>query len=203
MQLTSHPVADSCQPSADVPSTLGSACSPFPTPAERSAWPSSGAPHAGDRTFDQDLLASVTPGAFERLAPEEAVDCIVNECFFAVGQAVGRAKALDAEAVRWWRLHYRSRFLQAMARFGNRWTLDRDKVAGVGRLLAVRAMRYAGDSPSISVQAARQASADVEQYCTLHSRRLARSLGADPGSDDTPWIAGYWCLPLIGESGGR
>lgn len=203
MQLTSHPVADLCQPSADVPVARGSAFSPFSTPAQSPAWPSPGLPHAGDRRFDQDLLASVTPGAFERLAPEEAVDYIVDECFFAVGQAVGTAKALDAEAVRWWRRHYRTRFLLAMARFGNRWTLDRDKVAAVGRLLAVRAMRYAGDDPSIGVQAARQASADVEQYCTLHSRRQARSLGVDPGSDDTPWIAGYWCLPLIAESGGR
>lgn len=203
MQLTSHPAADSCQPSADVSSVRDSAFSPFQAPAQRLEWPSPGAPHAGDRTFDQDLLASVTPGALERLAPEEAVDYIVDECFFAVGQAVGTTKALDAEAVRWWRRHYRTRFLQAMARFGNRWTLDRDKVAAVGRLLAVRAIRYAGDCPSISVQAARQASADVEQYCTLHSRRQARSLGVAPGSDDAPWIAGYWCLPLIAESGGR
>ena len=203
MQLTSQPVIAQCPPSTDVPIAMGSESSPFAAPVQRPAWPLPGVSHASDRTFEQDLLSSLMPGAFERLAPEEAVDYIVNECFFAVGQAVGTAKALDAEAVRWWRRHYRTRFLGAMARFGNRWTLDRDKVSAVGRLLAVRAMRYAGDCPSISVQAAQHASADVEQYCTLHSRRQARSLGVDPGSDDTTWIAGYWCLPLIAESGGR
>ena len=127
---------------------------------------------------------------------DEAVDYIVDECFLAVGQAVGDRKALDAGAVIWWRDHYRARFLATMQRFGNRWQADQKNVKAVARMLAERAVEYAAASPSIDERSARKATADVERYCSLHAARRQR---AESGADVTPWMAGYWCegeLPL-------
>jgi len=124
---------------------------------------------------------------------ERAVDYILNECFFVVGQVVGMQTTLDYEAVVWWRDHYRPRFLAAMREFGDRWRKDRDNVTGVGLMLAERALRYAAGRPSIDVESARRAAADVERYCQLHARR--RAPRARSQSDDAaPRIAGYWCI---------
>ncbi len=126
-------------------------------------------------------------------ALESAVDYIVDDCFFTVGQVVGTRKTIDYAAVIFLRDHYRARFLAAMRAFGDRWLVDRDNVTGVAFLLAERATRYAGDAPSIDLEAARRAAADVERYCTLHSGRRARALGLARGGVERPLLAGYWC----------
>ncbi len=136
--------------------------------------------------------ADVTAHRFEGLTPDEAVDYIVDECFFTVGQTVGDRKSLDVKATIWWRDHYRAKFLAAMKRFGNRWMADEKHVKGVGRLLAERAIEYAGDRPSIDERAAMKAAADAERYCTLHWMRRARHARQQP-TEEATWIAGYWC----------
>jgi hypothetical protein len=120
---------------------------------------------------------------------ERAVEYIVDDCFFAVGQAIGMRMTVEYDAVMWWRDHFRAKFLSAMTEFGNRWLSDRQNVTAVAFMLGERAVRYAEGRTSIDVEAARKASADVERYCKLHSRRAARAMG-----DDAPArIAGYWC----------
>jgi len=130
--------------------------------------------------------------SFESLPVDQAVDCIVDECFFTVGQVVGDRKSIDVAAVIWWRDHYRAQFLTAMRRFGNRWMLDESHVKGVGRMLAERAVEYAGDNPAIDQRAAMKAAADAAHYCTLHWRRAARQARRQAG-DEATWMAGYYC----------
>jgi hypothetical protein len=125
---------------------------------------------------------------------ERAVDYVLDDCFFTVGQVVGMRKTLEYEAVVWWRDHYRARFLAAMRRFGDRWRCDRDNVTGVAFMLAERAVRHAGEATVIDIACARRAAAEVERYCQLHSRRAARA-GASHGDDVPPRVAGYWCVP--------
>jgi len=124
---------------------------------------------------------------------ERQVEYIVDDCFFTVGQVVGMRTTVDWEAVVWWRDHYRAKFLGAMLAFGNRWLEDRANVTGVGIMLAERAVRYADGKPSIDVEAARKAAADVERYCELHSRRAARASGIPTSDAEPARIAGYWC----------
>ena len=102
---------------------------------------------------------------------ERAVEYVVDDCFFTVGQVIGVRKTVDYDAVIWWRDHYRAKFLAAMRRFGNRWTDDRQNVTGVAFMLGERAVRYSGDRSSVDLSSAMQAAADVERYCKLHSRR--------------------------------
>ena len=124
----------------------------------------------------------------------EAADYAVDDCFFAVGQAVGMRKTVDFEAVVWWRQHFRNKFITAMNAFGNRWLTDRDKVTGVAFMLAERAVRYAGDHPSITLDAAQRASADVQRYCEIHGRRALRMADIGSSDADVPRLAGYWCI---------
>ena len=56
---------------------------------------------------------------------------IVDECFFAMGQAIGMRTTVDYDAVIFMRDHYRAKFLAAMNAFGNRWAQDRQNVTGV------------------------------------------------------------------------
>ncbi len=120
---------------------------------------------------------------------ERVVEFIVDDCFFAVGQAIGMRMTVEYDAVIWWHDHFRAKFLAAMSEFGNRWLVDRQNVTAVAFMLGERAVRYAEGRTSIDVDAARKAAADVERYCKLHSRRSARAMG-----DDAPArIAGYWC----------
>lgn len=169
------------------------ASGPVPGAASKAlANPSAGDPEA---TFGRDLLASSVPRAFDELPIEEAVDCVVDECFFTVGQTIGTTKTLEANVVRWWRDHYRAMFLRAMSRFGNRWRMDREKVVAVGRMLGKRTMRYASERRSIDLSAAKRATDDMERYCTLHAQRHARGARLDSAGDEQIWIAGYWCVP--------
>jgi len=129
----------------------------------------------------------------DRQELEREVEFVLDDCFFAFGQAVGMRTTIDYDAVMWVRDHYRARFLSAMLRFGNRWTQDRTNVTGVAMMLGERAARYSESRESIDLDAARRASADVERYCQLHARRTAAKRGL-PASDANPIrIAGYWC----------
>jgi hypothetical protein len=130
-------------------------------------------------------------------ALEHAVDCVLDDCFFTVGQVVGMRATVDYDAIVLWRERFREKFLAAMRWQGNRWLQDRQNVTSVGWMLAERAVRYAAGSGTIDVDAARQAAADVERYCALHAKRQASAMGLPPSSDGaTPLIAGYWCTVL-------
>lgn len=120
---------------------------------------------------------------------ERAVEHVVDECFLAVGQAIGMRMTMDYDAVLFLRDHYRAKFLSAMSAFGNRWTEDRQNVTSVAMLFGERAVRYAADRNSIDLESARKAAADVERYCKLHSRRASRAAG----EGGVARIAGYWC----------
>ena len=123
---------------------------------------------------------------------EQAVEYILADCFFALGQAIGMRMTVDYDAVMFIRNHFRARFLAAMRSFGNRWSEDRQNVTGAAMMLGERAVRYAGDRNSIDLESVRQAAADVQRYCKLHSRRAARA--GDPVSEGAQSrIAGYWC----------
>jgi hypothetical protein len=134
-----------------------------------------------------------TPPVYTDTA-SSAVDDIVNDCFFSVGQAIGGRKPLDFDAVIWWREHFRTKFLRTLQRDGNTWREDRHRVTAVAHLLAERAVRHAGDRPSIDRACAMKAAGDVEAYCALraHGRRRRTPAPADCAS---PIHAGYWCLP--------
>ena len=105
------------------------------------------------------------------MTPAREVDYILDYCFLAVGQTIGTRKALEFGAVGWWRDRYRELFLNAMERLGNSWQKDRDRVTAVGRYLGERALFHAGDRASIDLDAARKASADVEQGCRMNAIR--------------------------------
>jgi hypothetical protein len=105
---------------------------------------------------------------------ERAVDYILADCFFAVGLAVGTVKVLDFDAVVWWRTRYREAFLRALIDSGNSWAEDRERVMLVGRYLGSRALHHAGGRPSIDVESAMKASAEIEAGC--HMRRLQQPL---------------------------
>lgn len=154
-------------------------------------------PRALQSEWFEAPLTATTPSDVAPSDPldalERAVDYVVNDCFFTVGQVVGTRKAIDYEAVIWWRDHYRRRFLGAMRAFGNRWLADRENVTGVAFLLAERATRYAGDAASIDVNAARKAAADVERYCQLHATRHPRAMGTANEDVERPLMLGYWC----------
>ena len=110
-----------------------------------------------------------------RKTDERALDVehILHDCFFAVGQAVGRKKRLDPQAARWWRTRYREKFTYALAVRGNSWESDRPRVMAVGRYLGARAMHYAGDRPVITLATAIRASEDVERGCQMNAQREA------------------------------
>jgi hypothetical protein len=105
------------------------------------------------------------------MTPTQQIDYILNDCFFAVGQAVGTARAIDIEAIEWWRTRYRVFFLNAMIRNGNSWERDRDRVMAVGRFLGERALFHAGGKPSIDEDSARKAATDVERGCRMNAIR--------------------------------
>lgn len=124
---------------------------------------------------------------------ERAVDYILDDCFFAVGQVVGTRKTVDYDAVLWWRDHYRAKFVRAIRAFGNRWQADRQNVTGVALMFGERAVRHAGESASIDLSAFQKAAADVERYCQLHASRRARRCAGPSDSIERPLMVGYWC----------
>ncbi len=130
--------------------------------------------------------------ATEGQALEKAVEYVLGDCFFAVGQTIGMRMTVDYDAVVWWHDHFHAKFLAAMRRQGNRWLQDRENVTAVGWMLAERAVRHAASRDSIDVESARRAAADVERYCQLHAKRAAQAnAGSGPASSR---LAGYWCM---------
>jgi hypothetical protein len=105
------------------------------------------------------------------MTPAQEVDYVLNDCFFAVGQAVGTRKSLDFDAIQWWRTRYRAFFLHAMTVTGNSWSWDRDRVTAVGRFLGQRALHHSGNRPSIDIRCAALASNDVETGCRMNATR--------------------------------
>jgi hypothetical protein len=105
------------------------------------------------------------------VTPQHQVDYILNDCFFAVGQAIGTTKPLDPETIVWWRTRYRAAFLHAMTVNHNSWLRDRDRVTAVGRFLGQRAVHHAQDRPSIDVRCAELASREVAAGCRMRASR--------------------------------
>jgi hypothetical protein len=105
------------------------------------------------------------------MAPTEQIDYILNDCFLAVGQAIGTQKPLEPEAIEWWRARYRVAFLNAMIRNGNSWERDRHRVTAVGRFLGERALFHAAGHLSIDLESAVRASADVDSGCRMNATR--------------------------------
>jgi len=139
-----------------------------------------------------DAAGDAAPSTLDELS--RAVDYILDDCFFRVGQAVGPDKTIEHAALMWWRDRYRAKFLRTMALYGNRWLVDRPRVLGVCRLLGEHAATLAGDKPSIDVDTASKASVVVERFCTSHAVRKQRRLG-QPVEDERPeMFAGYWCV---------
>ncbi len=129
----------------------------------------------------------------ETLAHERAVDAILDDCFLSIGQGIGLRATLDFDAVVWVRTNFRAKFLAAMGHFGNRWLEDRATVTAVASMLGERAVRHANGAAAISLDAAMQASADVERYCQLHSARRSAARARPSSESATAMIAGYWC----------
>ena len=151
----------------------------------------------GDSTASSAAVGAAPVGAesaAQERALEEAVEYVLSDCFFAVGQTIGMRTTVDYDAVVWWRDHFRDKFLAAMRRQGNRWLQDRENVTAVGWMLAERAVRHAAGRDSIDVQAARRAAADVERYCQIRSTRAAKA--TDDDATNSPRMAGYWCIRL-------
>lgn len=105
------------------------------------------------------------------MTPQEQVDLILDDCFFAVGQIVGRQKRIDYEAVMWWRSRYRQRFLHALTVLGNSWARDRARVMAVGRYLGQRVLHHAAGRSTIDIECAAMASTDVERECQMNAVR--------------------------------
>lgn len=118
--------------------------------------------------------------------PQQEVDYILHDCFFAVGQAIGPTKRISFDTIVWWRTRYRASFLDALIRRGNSWVRDRERVMAVGQLLGAHAARAAGEMDIIDTASAATASAHVEGKCRLGierqaaARRLLQTAG-DPG----------------------
>jgi hypothetical protein len=128
----------------------------------------------------------------------EAIDYILTDCFFSLGQGVKGEKTIEQSAIVWLHDRYRTSFLRTMRSFGNTWLRDRVRVKGVSRMLGERAAYYAGDKPTIDLGSVKQAAAAVEKYCRLHAARRFRSI--DPRGHAVPVRrAGYWCEPSLDD----
>ena len=99
------------------------------------------------------------------------LDCILSDCFLAVGQAVGPDKVVEFETVTWWHRRYRQAFHHAMASRGTSWATDRQRVTAVGRYLGQRVVEHAGHRATIDMAAAVRASAEVERGCQMNAIR--------------------------------
>jgi hypothetical protein len=99
------------------------------------------------------------------------VDYILHDCFFAVGQAVGRPRHVDLDALAWWRQRYREAFQRAMDEHANSWPGDRQRLTAVGRFLGQRALHHAGEHDTIDLVCAQRASSEVEQGCRMRAQQ--------------------------------
>jgi hypothetical protein len=140
------------------------------------------------------VMAAADAAPSTQDALNRAVDYILDDCFFSVGQAVGPDKTIEHAALIWWRDRYRAKFLRTMALYGNRWLADRPRVLSVCRLLGEHAATLAGDKSSIDVDTASKASVVVERFCTSHAVRKQRRLGQSVEDERPEMFAGYWCV---------
>ena len=101
------------------------------------------------------------------------VDAMLNDCFFAVGQAVGDEKQMEYDAIVALRNRYRDKFLYAVNVSGNSWDDDRDRVIAVSRWLGRRTLAHAADRVSIDASAAHGAATDIEAGCRMSRARSA------------------------------
>ena len=146
-------------------------------------------PRTVEPTLTTPIEDAIVSDVHDGLALERDVEFIVNDCFFAVGQAIGLRKTMDYDAVVWLHDHFRAKFLSALQAFGNRWLQDRHNVTAVAFMFGERAVRHAGEAESISLEAVRQAAAEVQRYCNLHGKRARRAMG----DDAVGRLAGYYC----------
>jgi hypothetical protein len=109
------------------------------------------------------------------MAPAEQLDSTLQDCFLAVGQAIGTAMVLDPAALVWWRSRYGQAFVHAMRETPDAWSADRDRVVAVSRFLGLRALHHAGDSRTIDLKSAMRASTDVEAGCQMRRRAMRRA----------------------------
>ncbi len=105
------------------------------------------------------------------MIPQQEIDYILHDCFFAIGQTVGPSTRVDYDAIVWWRARYREKFLHAMTVTGNSWARDRHRVTAVARYLGQRAAYHAGVDAIIDRSCAERASADVELGCRMNAER--------------------------------
>lgn len=145
-----------------------------------------------DRTPDARPHAAV-PGVFEDdRTYHSTAELVLDDLLISMGQTIGLRTSIDYDAVVWIHEHFHPRFVMALQEQGDRYLDDRAVVSAVAGLFAERAVRYAGDAPSITVDHVRQAAADVERYCRAHAQRAAARRAAD-SEGATALIAGYWC----------
>jgi hypothetical protein len=105
------------------------------------------------------------------MTPQQEVECMVQDCLFAIGQTVGLAKQLDYDAIVWWRNRYREKFLRALSCNGASWAADRARVTAVARFLGLRAVHHAGEHLAIDRACAERASVEVELGCRMQAAR--------------------------------
>lgn len=150
-------------------------------------------PNAPPATIAHGYDATIDGVLGQTFEHEREVDAILDDCFLSMGQAVGLRATFDFDAVLWVRNNFRAKFLAAMRHCGNRWLEDRATVTAVCGMLGERAVRYAEGGPSITLDAAMKAAADVERYCQLHAARRSGARGHTASDAATALIAGYWC----------
>lgn len=114
------------------------------------------------------------------MTPAVEADYIVHDCLFAIGQAIGRHKAVDADAVGWIRARYRDMFEHVMSHEGNSWAADRNRVTAVGRYLGQRALFHARDRAIVDVASMREAAFEVERGCQMNAAREAGLAPIEP-----------------------
>ena len=122
------------------------------------------------------------------MVPAADLDYILSDCFLAVGQAVGRHKAVDFDTVTWWHRRYRYAFLDAMTTRGTSWAADRRRVTAVGRYLGQRVVEHTGRRATIDRSAAACASAEVELGCRMNATREALLPGDCTKSASTAFL---------------
>lgn len=103
------------------------------------------------------------------MTPEDHVDLILNDCFFAVGQVVHARKCIDYEGIVWLRNRYQEKFLRTITSVEDAWPGDRDRLMAVSRYLGIRAGHYAGHDGAIDASCLMQASAEVEAGCRMQA----------------------------------
>lgn len=105
--------------------------------------------------------------------PQDNIEAMLSDCFFAVGQGVGSDKAVDYDTIVWWRQRYLTKFQFAVEVAGNSWSDDRTRVLAVSRWLGHRARHHAGDGTSVDPSAALRAAEEIETGCRMSKLRSA------------------------------